>query len=98
MGMTSPPEPLTGLLLSRREYESLADSATSHETFPTWTEWNKFQMRCVGASAKQGPMPPPWAIDVAAFRAWCEGAGTPPDLDALRRYALAEGSRVPWRH
>ncbi len=80
-------DPLTGLLLTKAEYETLASTDQACEpSFPSWAEWNKFQIRAAGVVLKQGHMPPTQTIDVAAFRAWCALAGAAPCVNELRSY------------
>jgi hypothetical protein len=88
-------EPLTGLMLPKEQYESLASRDAHREPlFPSWIEWNKLQMRAVGAAVKHGGRaPPPWTIDIDAFHAWCARMGATPCIDELRHYSLTPGAR-----
>ncbi|MBX3620648.1 MAG: hypothetical protein KF891_11785 [Rhizobacter sp.] len=91
-------EPLTGLLLTRQQYASLAPGDAHREpVFPSWVEWNKLQMRAAGAAMRQGPPPQPWTIDVEAFHTWCARMGASPSIDELRIYCRMQGARQPWR-
>jgi hypothetical protein len=90
-------EPLTGLMLTKAQYESLAfASAHREKLFPTWVEWNKLQMRAAGARMKQGKLPEPWTIDIDAFHAWCGRMGATPCIDELRIYCRSPLVRLPW--
>lgn len=83
-------EPLTGLMLSKEQYEALSSQDVSREPlFPSWIEWNKFQMRAAGAALKRGFIPQPWTIDIDAFHVWCARMATTPCLDELRIYCQA---------
>ena len=89
-------EPLAGLLLTKEEYASLAPATAYREqVFPTWIEWNKLQLRSVGAMAKNGAVPEPWTIDINAFHDWCIRMGATPCIDELRIYCKTPGAKLP---
>jgi hypothetical protein len=86
-------EPLMGLLLTKAQYVSMSIETHREPLFPSWPEWNKFQMRAAGAALKKGKMPQPWTIDVNAFFAWCASVSAPPSVDELRTYCLGLGAK-----
>jgi hypothetical protein len=89
-------EPLTGLLLTRAEYQSLASAAHREPLFPSWAQWNKLQMRAAGYAMTRGIAAAPWTIDIPAFHRWCASVGATPCIDELRNYALTAGAKRPW--
>ncbi len=87
-------DPLAGLMFSKTQYASLSPDAHREPLFPTWIDWNKFQMQAAGAASKRGQVPAPWTIDVDAFHDWCAQMGATPCIDELRIYCQTPGARI----
>ncbi|MBL0726478.1 hypothetical protein [Piscinibacter sp. HJYY11] len=84
---------LAGLLIDRADYDRLAVLCARDAAFPSWTDWNKLQIRAAAAAQKRGEDPDCWTLDLDDFTAWCRQASSPPCLTGLRSYVHARRVR-----
>lgn len=80
---------LTGLILNRAQHERLAALCTADASFPSWTQWNKLQIRATAAAQSRGDVVESWSLDLEDFLEWCRLSAVTPCLTGLRAYVHA---------
>lgn len=78
---------LTGLKLSRADYQVLEEACGAPSALPGWAAWNKFQIQAAGRALKRGEWPEPWTLDMGEFLGWCRRVGFSPCMEGLKVYA-----------
>jgi hypothetical protein len=79
---------LLDLVLTPKEFESLADLCKRDPQFPTtWQTWND-ELKNTLAHQDAGGSRVPLRLYPQAFSAWCSRVGIVPCIDAVRAYAI----------